>query len=70
MLLYALVATKKGWGRVPKDLATIENVIFNANQNAHGLGVLFNISGRSWGVGRSWVGVEKLRDFFVQYLKF
>ena len=40
---------KKGWGRVPKDLATIENVIFNANQNARGLGVLFNISGRSCG---------------------
>ena len=49
MLLYALVATKKGWGRVPKDLATIENVTFNANQNARGLGVLFNISDRSCG---------------------
>ena len=49
MLLYALVATKKGWVGVPKDLATIGNVIFNANQNARGLGVLFNISGRSCG---------------------
>ena len=49
MVLYVLVATKKGWGRVPKDLATIENVIFNANQNARGHGVLFNISGRSFG---------------------
>ena len=54
---------KKGWGRVPKDLATIENVIFNANQNARGLGVLFNISGA---VG----ACEKLRDFFVQYFFF
>ena len=57
MLLYALVATKKakggrrggGGGGVPEDLATIENIIFNANQNARGLGVLFNISGRSYG---------------------
>ena len=49
MLLYALVATKKGWERVPKDLAAIENVTFNANQNARGLGVLFNISGGSCG---------------------
>ena len=49
MLLYAFVTTKKSWGQVPKDLATIENVIFNANQNARGLGVLFNISGRSCG---------------------
>ena len=40
---------KKRLGRVPKDLATIENVIFNVNQNARGLGVLFNISGRSCG---------------------
>ena len=55
---------KKGWGRVPKDQATIENVTFNANQSARGLGVLFNISGRSCGC------VWKLRDFFVQYLKF
>ena len=47
--LYALVVTKNGWGRVPKDLATIEHVIFNANQNAPALGVLFNISCRSCG---------------------
>ena len=49
MLLYALVATKKDCGQVPKDLATIENVTFNANLNARGLGVYFNISGRSCG---------------------
>ena len=47
MQLYDLVTTKKGWEQVPKDLATIENVTFNANQDARGLGVLFNISGRS-----------------------
>ena len=40
---------KKGWGRVPKDLVTIVNVTFDANQNARGLRVLFNISGRSCG---------------------
>ena len=40
---------KKGQERVPKDLASIENVTFNANQNACGLGVLFNIPGRSCG---------------------
>ena len=49
MLLYALVATKKGWEQVPKDLAAIKNVTFNANQNARGLEVLFNIPGRSCG---------------------
>ena len=49
MPLYALVATKKGEERVPKDLATIENVTFNVNQNACGVGVLFNIPGRSCG---------------------
>ena len=38
---------KKGQGRVQKDLATIENVIFNANQNARRQEVLFNVSGRS-----------------------
>ena len=65
MLLYALVTTKKGQERVLKDLTTIENVTFNANQNACSLGVLFNFPLE--GV----VGAcEKLRDFFVQYLKF
>ena len=49
MLLYALVAAKEGWGRVPIDLAITENVTFNASQNARGWGVLFNISGRSCG---------------------
>ena len=44
-----LLPQKKGWGQVPKDLATIENVTFNANQNARGLGVLFNIFGRGCG---------------------
>ena len=47
MLLYTLAATKKGQGKVPKDLATIENVTINANQNARGLGALFNISGET-----------------------
>ena len=55
---------KRKAGRVPKDLAPIENVTFNANQNARGLGVL----------STSLEGVvdacKKLCDFFVQYLKF
>ena len=40
---------KKGYGRVPIDLTITEYVIFNANQNARGRGVFFNISGRSCG---------------------
>ena len=48
MLLYNLITTKNQ-EQVPKDLATTENVTFNANQNAHGQEVLFNISGMSCG---------------------
>ena len=63
MLLYGLIATIMN-GRVPKDAATIENVTFNANQNARDLGVLFNIFGRFADACK-----ELLQYIFVQYLK-
>ena len=64
MLLYGLIGTSMN-GRVPKDLATIENVTFNTYQNARDLGVLFNIFGRFVDACK-----ELLQYIFVQYLEF